>query len=76
MIEIYVQFDYTLYDKSISDDGITWRIPRMLLVYIFHKPIIVEIRIVFLEEREKWKEKRVFSFVPCNFFPFEATKSL
>lgn len=75
MIEIYVQFDYTLYDKSISDDGITWRIPRMLLVYIFHKPIIVEIRIVFLEEREKWK-KRVFPFVPCNFFPFEATKSL
>ena len=53
MIEIYVQFDYTLYDKSISDDGITWKIPRMLLVYIFHKLIIVEIRIVFLEEREK-----------------------
>lgn len=35
----------------------------MLLVYIFHKPIIEQIRIVFPEQREKWKEERYDSRV-------------
>lgn len=41
----------------------------MLLVYIFHKPIIEQIRIVFPEQREKWKEERYDSRVRVISFP-------
>lgn len=75
MIEMYVQFDYTLYDKSISNDGIRWRIPRMLLVYIFHKPIIEEIRIVFRRARKMEGENGIIRVFPVRVVQFLPLRS-
>lgn len=75
MIEMYVQFDYTLYDKSISNDGITWRISRMLLVYIFHKLIIEEIRIVFRRARKMKGENGIIRVFPVRVVQFLPLRS-